>query len=812
MSAFLQDINFSLRQMRKSPGFVLIAVLTLALGIGANVAVFSVMNAVLLNPQGIPKPKNLVTGRVSYKKMDLLNIGMSAPDFADLASSELVTSAAAMQTSSFNLSGSGAAPERLVAANVTWKWFDVFEAKPMLGRAFRPEEDMPKANHEVVLSYGTWLRRFGGDASIVGKTIQLNQQSYQVVGVMGKDFNWPNLAEIWVPLGLAPATFHDNENFRYNENSFTVARLRDGATPAQLNAYLRTKSEQNIAGEGSKSFGQASGWGMFALPLIEFTAGDMGRALFILLIAVCTVLLIACANIAGLQLARASARQREVSVRIALGARRADLIRQAMIESFLLSMLGVGLGILLAKIAIPLLLLLAPQNITQNLAIHLGGPVFWYIAAAGVLCVFLCGAGPAWQMTHMRWFQSLQEGGRSESTSASRQRLRSTLVITEIALAMLLLVVAGLLVRSLRAVERLDTGFDFQGILSAGLTLPKETYDTDAKQVAFYSAVEQSLKNIPGVTAAAAVDAIPFSNQGGSASFVIQGQVRDANDPGPHGNVRAISPDYFSALRVPLLRGRLFTADDRQGSQPVVIIDDTLAKRYWPNVDPIGKQMGFGGKSPLMTIVGVVKHSRIAALEADTGEGFYFLSFAQNPQLSAGLMIRSNSLEPGSLKSAMENAVHAVNPDQPIYDVKTMDLRVNESLSGRRFLVVLLSIFAALALLLAALGLYGVVSYSVRLRSRELGVRMALGAQRSDVMRLVLVQGLRLAVIGVALGIIATFACSRVLISFLYHVKPWNPATLALSGVLLSGTVLLASYLPARRASLLDPMKTIRDE
>lgn len=812
MSSFVQDVSFSLRQMRKSPGFVLIAVLTLALGIGANVAVFSVMNAVLLNPQGIPKPKNLVTGRVSYQKMDLLNIGMSAPDFADLASSELVTSAAAMQTSSFNLSGSGAAPERLVAANVTWKWFDVFEVKPMLGRVFRPEEDMPKANHEAVLSYGTWLRRFGGDAGIVGKTIQLNQQSYQVVGVMGKEFNWPNLAEIWVPLGLAPATFHDNENFRYNENFFTIAHLRDGATPAQVNTYLRTKGDQNIAGEGGKSFGQASGWGMFVLPLVEFTAGDMGRALFILLIAVCTVLLIACANIAGLQLARASARQREISVRIALGARRADLIRQAMIESFLLSMLGVGFGILLAKSAIPLLLLLAPQTITQNLAIRLGGPVFWYTALAGVLCVFLCGAGPAWQMTHVRWFQSLQEGGRSESTSASRQRLRSTLVISEIALAMLLLVVAGLLVRSLRAVERLETGFDSQGILSAGLTLSKETYETDAKQAAFYSAVEQSLKNIPGVTSAAVVDALPFSNQGGSASFVIQGQVRDANDPGPHGNLRAISPDYFNTLRVPLLRGRLFTADDRQGSQPVVMIDDTLAKRYWPNVDPLGKQMGFGGKSPLMTIVGVVKHSRSAALEADTGEGFYFLPFAQNPQPSAGLMIRSNGMEPDSLKSAMENAVHAVNPDQPIYDVKTMDLRVNESLAGRRFLVILLSIFAALALLLSALGLYGVVSYSVRLRSRELGVRMALGAQRADVMRLVLGQGLRLAVIGVTLGMLATFACSRVILSFLYHVKPWNPATLALSGVLLSGTVLLASYLPARRASLLDPMKTIREE
>jgi predicted permease len=812
MTAFLQDLRFSLRQLRKSPAFVVIAVLTLALGIGANVAVFSVMNAVLLNPRGIPDPKNLITGRVSYQKMNLLNISMSAPDFADLASSDLITSAAAMQVASFNLSGTGPAPERLVAANVTSRWFEVFQAKPMLGRVFRAEEDMPNANHEAVLSYATWVRRFGGDAAIVGKKIELNRQPYLVVGVMGKDFNWPNQAEMWAPLGLDPAIFHDNENHRYNENLFTVARLRDGATAAQVDAYLHVKAQQNISGEGQKSFGRASGWGMSALPLVEFAAADMGKALMILLVAVCTILLIACANIAGLQLARASGRQREVSLRIALGARQSDLIRQALVESLLLGLVGIGLGIGVARLAIPLLLLLAPQGLTQNLIIQIGGPVFWYIAAAGIVCVVLCGAGPAWQMTHLRWFQSLQEGGRSETSSPARQRIRSTLVVSEIALAMLLLVVAGLLVRSLRAVERLDTGFVPQGLLTAGLSLPKEAYATDEKQAAFYSALEQNLSAIPDVSAVAVADALPFTNQGGSSSFVIQGQVRTGNDPGPHGNVRAISPDYFQSMKVPLLRGRLFTAEDRLKSQPVVVIDDTLARRYWADADPIGKQMGFGGTSPLMTVVGVVKHARVAPIEADTGEGFFFLPLAQNPQLDTGLMIRSDHLRPESLRSAMESAVHAVDPNQPIYDVKSMDSRVDESLIGRRFLVVLLSVFATLALLLSALGLYGVVSYSVRMRTRELGVRMALGAQRHHVLRLVLAQGMRLAVLGVTIGVAATMACGRVLSSFLYDVKPWNVATLAVAALLLAGTVLVASFLPARRASLLDPMKTIRDE
>jgi predicted permease len=812
MNTLLQDLRISVRQMRKEPVFFVIAILTLALGIGANVAVFSVMNAVLLNPQGVPGPKDLVTGRVSYQNMNLLNIGMSAPDFNDLASSDLVTSAAAMQVSSFNLSENGVAPERLLAANVTWQWFNVFRANPILGRIFQEEEDLPNANHEVVLSYGAWVRRFGSDPSIVGKSIQLDRKSHQIIGVMGKEFNWPNQAEIWVPLGLAPGKFHDDDNYRYNENLFTVARLKNGATSQQLNAYLRTKSQQNVLREGQKSFGQSSGWGMFALPLVEFTAGDMAKALMILLLAVCTVLLIACANIAGLQLARASGRRRETSVRIALGAQRTDLIRQALVESLALAVLGAAFGVLFAKLTIPVLTLMAPPSITQNLAIRMNGPVFWYIAAAGVVSVLICGAAPAWQMTHIHWFQALQEGGRSESTSPARQRLRSGLVVGEIALAMLLIVVAGLLLESLRSVEKVSTGFDPQGVLSAGVSLPDGAYDSDIKQAAFFSAVEQNLKNIPGVTSVAVADAVPFSNQGGSASFVIPGQTRSANDPGPHGNIRAISPEYFQTLRIPLERGRIFSDEDRSKSQPVVIIDDVLEKRYWPNEDPIGKQMGFGGKSPFWTIVGIVKHARTASLESDTGEGFYFLPFAQNPQLAAQLMVRSDKLTPNSLKSGVEGAVHEIDPNQPIYDVKSMNLRIDESFLGRRFLVVLLTIFAALALLLAALGLYGVVSYSVRMRTRELGVRMALGAQRKDVMRLVLVQGMRLATAGVVLGVLATFACGRILSTFLYQVRPWNPANLFTAAILLAVTVLFASYFPARRASLLDPMTTIRDE
>ncbi len=812
MRTLIHEIKFSLRQLRKSTAFTLVAVMTLALGIGANIAVFSVMNAVLLNPRGVPHPQSLIAERVNYQKIGLFNIGVSAPDFADLESgNQIVSSAAAMRQTSVNLSGDGSTPERLIAAKVTWKWFDVFQAKPLLGRGFQREEDLPEANKEVVLSYGTWARRFGADPGIVGRNIQLDRESYQVIGVMNKDFGWPNQAEIWVPLGLPPNNFHDNQNYRYNENMFAVARLQDGATVEQAAAYLRTKAQQEIAAEGAHSFGQSAGWGMAVMPLVEFAAGEMRRPLLILLGAVGTVLLIACANIAGLQLARASGRQREISVRIALGASRTNLVRSALIESCLLAVAGLALGVAVAKLSIPLLLMLAPASLSQNLTITLTGPVFAYIAIAASLSALVCGAAPAWQMTHMHWFQALQEGGRSETTSGARQRFRSALVVTEIALAMLLLVAAGLLMRSLRAVEQLDTGFDASHLLTANLSLPARTYDTDPKQAAFYDALEQQLRNIPGVTHAGLVDALPFSGDGGSASFAIEGQARLANDPGPHGNLRLVSPDYFQTLGIGLVHGRFFTAQDRAGSQAVVLVDETLAARYWPGQDPVGHQIRYDKKLPPALIVGLVKHVRTAPLEADTGEGFYYFPLAQQPSMGSGIVIRTNG-QPAGFQRALDSAIHSLDAAQPIYDVKTMEQRVDDSVAGRKFLVILLSVFSGLALLLAALGLYGVVSYGVSVRSRELGVRIALGAQRMDVLKLILSQGGKLALAGIAIGSVSTFAVGRLFGNLLYQVKPWNPETLAAAATLLAATVLLASYLPARRAARLDPMQTIREE
>ena len=808
----LRDLRYTLRQLRKNPGFTITAVMTLALGIGANVAVFSVMNAILMNPSGVPHAEGVVALRTKYQLGDLRNIEISAPDFADaVAGKEIFTSAAVLEGSDFNYSGAGTTPERLVGAKVSWQWFDVFWAHPYLGRVFRPEEDQPNADHEVVLSYTTWKGRFGGDAGIIGRTLQLNQEAYQVVGVMDPTFAWPNRAELWVPIGLPSQRYYD-QSYRYNENLFSVGRLRPGVTPDQANSYLHLRSAQHIASEGSNSYGQISGWGMFSMPLIEFAAGDLRQPLLVLLAAVGTILLIACANIAGLQLARASGRQREISIQIALGSSCERLMRQAFLESLLLAVVGIVFGLIMAKTAIPLLLMLAPESLAQNLSVQISGPVLIFVAVVGVVCVLLCGTAPAWQMAHSRWFQALQEGGRSETSSRGRQRLRSVLVISEIALAMLLLVGAGLLLRSMQQLERVETGFDSRGLMSAALSLPSAVYKTGEQQAAFFNALEQQLKSIPGVTNAAIADALPFTDEGGAASFSIEGRIQPPNDPGPHGNIRTISPEYFLTLRIPAIRGRVFTSGDRATTEQVVVIDETLARRYWPNQDPIGQRINLQRNLPGRTIVGLVKHSKASSLESDTTEGFYYIPMAQRPRNTVGIVVRTNDSQPARLSSALQSAARIVDSNQPMYDLKTMEQRVEDSLVSRRFLLVLLSIFAGLALLLAALGLYGVISYSVRLRTRELGIRMALGARPVDVLGLIIGKGMQLAAVGLVLGLIATFIFGRALASLLYQVRLFNPLTLLLTSLILSTTVLLACYLPARRAAGLDPMRTLRED
>ena len=804
----MQELRFAVRQLAKSPGFTIAALITLAVGIGANVAVFSVMNAVLLNPTGIPHPDGLVALRAKYAAMaDLQNIGISAPDFEDsLESRKVFQSAAAMQPGSFNYSAENARPERLVGARVTSQWFDVFQVRPILGRAFRPEDDVPAASNVIVLSNQTWRTRFGGDPGIIGRKLDLNGQQFEVIGVMPADFDWPNQAELWSPLAQPPARYHD-QNFRFNENLFAVARLQPGTSLEQANAVEDSLSQAVKAQVG---FAKNAGWGMFAVPLREFISGNLRKPLSILLAAVLLVLMIACANIAGLQLARATDRQHENSVRVALGASRARLMAQPLSESLLLAIVGLGVGILFAVLVTPSLLYLAPLAIARNIDVHLNRQILLFASAVSVIAVLLCGLAPALYVASSQFISSLREGGRSGTSSRSSNRMRSALVIGEITVAVFLLVCSGLLLESLKAVERLSTGFDPQGLMTATVALPPTLYDKPEKQAAFWQAAEQNLKNIPGVTAVGLVSDLPFGGNQGSASFQIKGQVLAPNSPGPHGHISLVSPDYFQAMGIPVVRGRAFTDSDRMNTQQVAMIDETLARQYWPDKDVLNEYLSIDGKTWL-PIVGVVKHIKISALDSEANEGFYFLPVAQQGNNAMSLVLKTRS-SPESLKPAMAAAIAAVDSRQPIFDDKTMEQRVEESLGSRRFVVVLLGIFAGLSLFLAALGLYAVIAYLVRMRVREIGIRMALGAQRGQIAAMVLRHGVNLALAGCLLGLLVTFSVGQALRSMLYGVSLYNPVTALGACAALGALVLIASYLPARKAISIEPVEALREE
>ena len=816
----MNDLRYAIRQLGKSSGFALVSVLTLALGIGANIAVFSVTNAVLLNPSGVPHAANLVALRARYNAMpDLKSIPFSAPDYQDVAEGrDIFAASGVMDDATFNFSRDNAIPELLVGAKVSAGFFDVFEARPIMGRLFAPEEDQPGAAQEVVLSYRIWRQRLGGNPGVIGQTLMLNEQPFRVVGVMGPEFNWPSAMELWVPLALPPARYHDAK-YRHNENLLAVGRLQPGVTVGQANAYLDKKTQENIASEGSDGFSRASGWGMFAVPLAAFMGGDLRKPLTVLLAAVAMVLLIACANIAGLQMARASAKQRELAVRVALGASRGDIVRQALAESVVLTAAGVALGFALAFVVTPLLARGLPGGrglpglLGGQIEVPLGGPVVLYVSWIAIVCSLLCGVVPAWQRTQPGWFAALQESGRYGGTGRASQNARSTLVVVQIALSLLLLAGAGLLLSSLRVLERVETGFQPAGLLSARFSLPRTVYDNDQKQAAFLSAVNERLRNIPGVTSSAIIDNLPFGHDGGMASFFIHGRSAAPNDPGPHGNVRQISPGYFSTLHIPVLRGRDFSDDDRQRTQLVAIVDTVLAHQYWPGQDPVGQQIGFDDRAagPWYTIVAVVAHARNSSLEADTQEGFYYLPLAQVPNPGGSIVVRS-ARSAANLQGDLAAAVRASDSSIALYDIQSMEDRVDESLGGRRFVVTLLTAFAGLALLLAALGLYGVINYSVRMRTRELGVRMALGAQRNQVLGMVVMQGLRLTAIGLAAGFVAALALGRIFSSLLFKVSVLELAPWLSAVAVLTVTVLLASYLPARRAASIEPMKALRTE
>ena len=817
----LRDFRLAVRSLVRTPAFTLTTIAVLALGIGANTAIFGLVNQVLLRPPGIANPERVVSIRAKYDKLNLASIPVSVPDFQDvLRGTDVFACAAVLREGDYNYTG-GDVPERLQGAAVSLRWFDVFGATAHLGRTFRAEEDQPKANTVAVLSYASWRRLFGGDPSVVGRTFPLNGTPYRIVGVMQPDFQWPAQVDVWVPLGLAASEF--NEDNRFNEHLVAVARLRSNVSFAQADAFVRLAADRLRNGGGELgTYARDSRWGMFAVPMTDFLAADRKMPLLVLVAAVGFVLLIACANVAGLMVARTASRAHEIAVRAALGASVWRQMRQMLGESVALSSAGAALGLLLAYGGTQLLLLAAPENATIGLAVVLDLPVLLFTLLAGAVSAVLAAAAPAWQAARLEPYDHIRTGGRSAvgggtptrlprwGRRLARQRLRAGLVISQTALALVLLVGAGLLLRSLERLEQVNPGFDPRGVTTARLSLPPAQYGDPAKQIAFFRALTERLAGMPGVVAAGAGGPLPFSGDGASASFAIEGRTLGPGDPGPHGNLRFVTPGYRAALDIPLKNGRFLTDQDRPDTAAVVVVDENLARQYWPGENPVGKRLRNGSNAPWATIVGVVGHVKHSDLAAEGDKGTYYYSLLQHSVPFGSLVVKG--ADRSNAPAAIRAAVHDIDPALPVHTIKSMADQVSASLAPRRFAMRLLAFFAVVALFMAALGLYAVISYAVAQRTAEIGVRLALGAQRGQVLRLIVSQGMSLAVIGVLVGVAASLASGRLLTSQLYGVDPFDPSTFAvmISGLL--GAAFLASYIPARRATHLDPLVALRAE
>ncbi len=808
----LADLRHALRGIRRSPGFAVVVVLTLALGIAANTAIFSLVNQLLLHPSGIVDPERIVTVGTRYTKLGLHVTWVSGPTLADVRDSRQVFEHAALAMTVNVNYAEGESPQRLQAAGVSVEWFDVFGVQPLLGRVFRPEEDLPNANHEAVLSHAAWTRLFGADRSVLGRSILLDQVPYQVIGVMRPGFRYPNNVDVWVPAGLPPEELAINN--RFNEHFIGVARARSGVSFNQANAWMGVLSDRvrNSATAPSRPGGFAPGqyarnaeWGLFADPFTDTVAGNTKTPLLVLMGAVGFVLLIACSNIAGLLLARASVRAREFAVRAALGAGSGRLLGLVLAESAVLAFAGGVLGLALAYGGMKLLLLLAPEGAAAGLEPTLDIHVLVFCAATAILSGVLFGVIPAWRISRTEPSQTLKSG---RSSTTERQGLRSVLVVAETALALILLVSAGLFLRSFVRLQSVSPGFNPWGVMTASFSLPPNAYPAGKKQAEFYRAVLGRLRSTHGVTAAALGAPAPFSGEEGSASFSIDGRAPAAGEPDPHGDIRFVTPGYFEALSIPLKSGRYFSDDDRVTSEPVAIIDENLARRYWPNEDPLGKKIKRG---VLFTIVGVVGHVAHSDLAADNGRGAYYFTMFQRPVADASILVKTHG-DTAPMAAAIREAFRAADPQQAVHSFRSMDDLVAASLAPRQFAMRLLSFFGAVALFLSALGLYGVISYSVTQRTREIGIRVALGASHGSVIGQVVAQGLRLGAIGVGLGMIGAVLCGRLLASQLFGVTPFDPFTLAAMAAALLAAAFFASYLPARRAAGVDPVTALRDE
>jgi len=801
-----QDLRFGVRMLLKQPGFTLIAALTLALGIGANTAAFSIVNAVLLRPFPYQAPERLV---IVQERESGGGFSPSYPNFVDwrAQNTAFASIAAVRQNESFNLTGAGE-PERLQGQLVSAEFLSMLGIKPLVGRDFLPEEDRAGATPAVILSYGFWQRRFGNDPGIIGQQLTLNDQSYTVVGITPPDFQYGLEADVTVPFGLQTQRFSRRGA---DPGTDVVARLKPHVLLLQGEADLnmvaaRLEQQYPATNKGRR---------VSLTPLHESFVGDVRQPLLILLGAVGLVLLIACANVANLLLVRASARQKEMAVRVALGASRATLVRQLLTESVLLAASGAALGILLAFWGTSFIASQLPFGIPRLQEANVDARVLIFTIGVSLLTGLLFGLAPALQASRPNLTEGLKEGERG--SSGRRQRLRSVLVVGEVALTLTLLVGAGLLIQSFRRVLEVDPGFKPQNLLTMQVSVNKPNGEQNGQQVAnFFEQLQQNVRNLPGVKSVAVSNGIPFGSTN-FPPFLIEG--RPVTDGKPSGLRYHVSPTYFQTMGIELLKGRLFTAGDTPNTPMVVIIDEVLAQRYFPNEEPLGQRLKPSADAPSWEIVGIVRHAEPSSLDAQgPAPAQFYLNFDQIPvERLPGYVRRLNLLtrtevEPLSLTAAVRAQVAALNKDQAVFNARTMEQAVERSVGPRRFSMLLLTVFAVVALALASLGIYGLMSYAVAQRTREIGVRMALGAQASDVLKLVVREVMKLALVGVTLGLVASLALTRTMKNLLFGVSANDPATFSAIALLLTLVALLACWIPARRATKVDPLVALRCE
>jgi len=813
LESFRQDLRYGARTLARAPGFTALAMLALALGISANSILFSVVNAVLLRPLPYQEPERLALIWTRFEP-ELPECGVSGPeviDFRERATS--FESLAALEWRSFGLTGGGE-PEQLQGAVISPNLFGLLGAAPALGRGFQPQENSSGEESAVVLSYGLWQRRFGSSPNVIGQSILLDGQARTVIGVMPAEFallpptrNSPNRIDLWV---RQPVEYQRMP--RGHHSLYVIGRLKPGVTVGQAQAEMNA-----VAAQLNKEFynwgGRGNNFGVTVESYRQRTVGHLRRLLMVLLGAVGFVLLMACVNVANLLLAKAVAREREIAVRAALGASRWRIIRQLLTESAVLATLSGAAGLLLTYFGLQLLTKLAPDNVPRLAEAAIDDRVLGFTLFLSLLTGLVFGLVPAFQASKSSPVESLKEGGHNSSGGLRGRRARSVLVVAEVALALVIITGAGLMLRSFERLQQVDRGFSPDQLLTAELQLPQARYAVGANITAFYQQLEDRVRALPGVESVGLVSGLPLGGFYDNSTIAVESLRQAGGVDMLQGDVRAVSPDYFKTMRIPLLKGRPLTRFDGADDARVVVIDDVFAKRFFPNVDPIGKRVNLmanlhAGK-PWASVVGVVGHVKDTIDARETGQ--LYSPQTQQPSGTMFLAVRAGG-DPSALASAVRNAVWAIDPAQPISNVKTMEQRVDTSVAQPRLNAWLLGMFAAAALILASIGIYGVVSHDVTQRTHEIGVRMALGARRSDIIRLVIGQGLLTVAAGLGAGLLGAFALTRAMATLLFGVSPTDPATFAGVSVLLVVVAVLASYVPARRATKVDPITAIRCE